>query len=237
MGKAHAGVGRVRSAKGRPPRRPCLRESVSSCAGHPPRYANGRWRFHQRPLCRAITRCRVTPQALRRAGLRVPAFITALSLRAPHPGGGLRAPLDRASPLSLASPLAWHRRSPAAGFRPLVTVAGIPAVRLHSRPATCRKPFISFGVSASVNSRLQVNGLTFARVVKAKFSPLALWITRITGISQTRNRSYLQVKIVPGGSLGRRREQRRPKCLGNRANAPSGPPGAKRACRYERFRV
>jgi hypothetical protein len=65
----------------------------------------------------------------------------------------------------------------------LAAVVGIPALRRCSRPSTCRNPFFFLGVSVRVNSRLQVNVLIKPRVVKAKYSPAALWITRITGIT------------------------------------------------------
>jgi hypothetical protein len=63
------------------------------------------------------------------------------------------------------------------------TCGSIPAQGQQPMLISDRKPFISFGVSAAVNSRLQVNGLTFARVGKAQNAGFALWITRITGIS------------------------------------------------------
>ena len=93
--------------------------------------------------------------------------------------------LDRAFPLRCA--LHLHGRACGLVHRPSLpsTCVSIPAQRRRLALASDCKPFISFGVSAAVNSRLQVNVLTFDRVVKAENKRFALWITRITGITFT----------------------------------------------------
>jgi len=71
-------------------------------------------------------------------------------------------------PLPVLLPFAWQWRWFAFPFRPAVLCPAIPWVSPENARLARHNRFISFGISAAVNSRLQVNGLTFARVVKAK---------------------------------------------------------------------
>jgi hypothetical protein len=107
MGKAHAAVGRVRSAKGRPPRRPCLRESVRCCAARWPRYAKG---HGQSPCSRRTSSVGEGPTASPAVLARVCAQLRCLQ---PRYANGRRCchrrPLCRAIPRCRARLMALRR--------------------------------------------------------------------------------------------------------------------------------
>ncbi|MEY2884571.1 MAG: hypothetical protein RL490_2295 [Pseudomonadota bacterium] len=93
--------------------------------------------------------------------------------------------------------------------------AAIPRIAPVAAPFLWRNRFFFLGFLASVNSRLQVNVLTFSRVVKVERTGFGLWITRITGISGMQTPSPLR-----GGRGFTRRSSRRPSTGWCRSSAP-----------------
>lgn len=123
-------------------------------------------------------------------GFHHAAFGVACQLMPRHFRGAFLVPKDPTSSPDLALPrpspvpLACHRQWPALMAWPsLPAFAAIPGQDPELPSAFSCNPFISLRLSPSVNSRLQTNGLTFPRVVKAKRIDYSLWITRITGIT------------------------------------------------------
>ena len=151
-------------------------------------FASGGRGGPERPSCRLgwtrlLPRCRrLVPLAV----VGVPAPVGSLArlrhearLRGPDDADGLvRQPFGVVPLPALTS----RRVAPLVRLRcrppiPTIFLLSIPAQGPDSIASYGHNRFISFGISAAVNSWLQVNGLTNCRVVKAKNSPAALWIT------------------------------------------------------------